>query len=436
MVIKNHARYTPNLEHNIEKINKFAESNFDDFDALNNNDALEFLYDPLDDNLRINLQKLVDPSDCFISVWLRLMDQIVSASSTHHEELRESIRKDYPKNYSGENIRLLCESLKDKGDELEKADEFNPNLILTMLSNIAEVSVTGSFPFNILNKRNAVKLTLDKFLGLPAQDIVKELLKAKLDYESVLKYATKEYNDLLKDKKWPPALSPSDSTSSTLAGLHHVSNSEVLTKDSVLALIQKKLGSNKGIKGGKGHPCFRCGSTDHQIRDCPEKSNTSESNKNNTGKKNWKRVPPKDGETESKKVGKRTFYWCARCNRWSTTHSTATHVRKQEHDVSAELANLAFSPGVWCMSTNDTGLHSTSTSENFSFSSIFTIGYFVMTYLFMVFYLVRSDLFRLSALFNSFEFFSFGQLIFTLLHNLGGFWNLSMIQETITSYFQ
>ena len=34
MVIKNHARYTPNLEHNIENVNSFAESNFDDFDAL------------------------------------------------------------------------------------------------------------------------------------------------------------------------------------------------------------------------------------------------------------------------------------------------------------------------------------------------------------------------------------------------------------------
>ena len=94
LVIKNHARYTPNLEYNnIQQINDFTELHFDDF--VNNNDALEFLYDSLDDHLRVNLKKLVDPSDCFISVWLRLMNQIVSASSTHHEELRESIRKDY-----------------------------------------------------------------------------------------------------------------------------------------------------------------------------------------------------------------------------------------------------------------------------------------------------------------------------------------------------
>ena len=91
-----------------------------------------------------------------------------------------------------------------------------------------------------------MKLTLDKFLGLSNEEFNKELLKAKLDYASILKYATKEYNDLLKDKKWPPALSPSDSSTSTLAGLHHASTSAVLTKDSVLALIQKAIWTDKG----------------------------------------------------------------------------------------------------------------------------------------------------------------------------------------------
>ena len=46
LVIKNHARYTPNLEYNnIQQINDFTELHFDDF--VNNNDALEFLYDSL-----------------------------------------------------------------------------------------------------------------------------------------------------------------------------------------------------------------------------------------------------------------------------------------------------------------------------------------------------------------------------------------------------
>ena len=39
LVIENHARYTVNLEHNIETINQFAEDNYDEFDQLNDNAA-------------------------------------------------------------------------------------------------------------------------------------------------------------------------------------------------------------------------------------------------------------------------------------------------------------------------------------------------------------------------------------------------------------
>ena len=127
----------------------------------------------------------------------------------------------------------------------------------------------------------------------------------------------------------------------------------------ILALIQKKINGDSGLKAKHLDPCFNCGKFRHLARDCPQKSKTI--NLNNGKKKNWKRVAPKEGEAETKKVGKRTFYWCSKCNRWSTTHSTATHVRKQ--DLSTEAANLVFSPGAWCMSTDGTDLYSSTTSE-------------------------------------------------------------------------
>ena len=45
---------TSNLEYNIQNMNECTESPFDEIDALNNNNALEFLYATLDDQLRVS----------------------------------------------------------------------------------------------------------------------------------------------------------------------------------------------------------------------------------------------------------------------------------------------------------------------------------------------------------------------------------------------
>ena len=185
MVIKNHARYTSNLEYNIEKINEFAQANYDEFDQLNDNDAQELLFNSISDQLRSDLQLVVENSDCFVSMYLRLMDLVVSVSSAHHDKLRESIRTTLPNKYPGEDVKALCDFYKEAADELYRASQFDPTLILDMLQNISTVSVTGSFPFDILSKHKEVKDCLDRTAGLPREEVDKLLLKKKCWYSQV-----------------------------------------------------------------------------------------------------------------------------------------------------------------------------------------------------------------------------------------------------------
>ena len=207
MVIKHHARYTANLEHNIEKINQFAEENYDEFDQRNDKAAQELLFNSVSDQLRTDLQLVIEPSDCFVSVYLRLMDLVVSVSSAHHDKLHEAIRLKLPKQFPGEDVKALCDFYKESADELHRASQ----LILDMLQNRSTVSVSGSFPFDILSKHREVKECLDSSAGLSVDEVEKLLLRKKLNSANVLKFATKSYNDLLKDGKWPPAKAPTDS---------------------------------------------------------------------------------------------------------------------------------------------------------------------------------------------------------------------------------
>ena len=345
------------------------------------------------------------------------MDLVVSVSSSHHDKLREAIRHKLPKHYSKEDIKALCEFYKESADELHRASQFNPTLILDMLDNLSTVSVTGSFPFDMLSKHREVKQCLDSNGGLPTADVEKQLLKKKLNYVNVLKFATKTYNDLLKDGKWPPAQSPSDSGNKAIAGLNHASTPEDFA-NSVLALVQQKMNGNSGMKDARG-------GRDHFSRDSSNKNKNQDKywkhNADvNTGKQTkWKRVAPKVGEKQTKKVGKRTFYWCAKCNRWSTTHSTETHVKKSDKaPEDSKDANLMFDCSAWCL--YDSGGPTISEDNGFPFSSNFTLGYFIVTYFFMVFYLVHNDIFRLSTIFNNVGIFSLCQSLLTLLNTFGG----------------
>ena len=46
------------------------------------------------------------------------------------------------------------------------------------------------------------------------------------------------------------------------------------------------------------------------------------------GPSSWKTTPPGPRDPKEKMVADRKFFWCDKCTRWSTSHSTATHVAK------------------------------------------------------------------------------------------------------------
>ena len=78
---------------------------------------------------------------------------------------------------------------------------------------------------------------------------------------------------------------------------------------------------------------------------------------------------------------------------------------------------MSIDPGTECANVP-------SDNELISVSIVFTIGYVMVTYLFMVFYLVRNDLFRLSTIYSNIRILSILQSYFTLLRYFGGFGTL------------
>jgi hypothetical protein len=68
--------------------------------------------------------------------------------------------------------------------------------------------------------------------------------------------------------------------------------------------------------------CHQCGQDGHISPNCPNR-------KKSNGDRNAKRTPPADGESETKLFNGTTFYWCAKCHRWTKSHGTSKHTGGQ-----------------------------------------------------------------------------------------------------------
>ena len=110
-------------------------------------------------------------------------------------------------------------------------------------------------------------------------------------------------------------------------------------KQLLLVLLQSVVNNTGAFPSGerKGLSCFGCGAQGVTKRTCPKCKTAYEARKgrrgfkssaNGNGRGGWKTMAPPSGESQTKEVKGRTFNWCAKCKRWSTTHSTATHLQE------------------------------------------------------------------------------------------------------------
>jgi hypothetical protein len=137
-----------------------------------------------------------------------------------------------------------------------------------------------------------------------------------------------------------------------------------MTKMEVDALIQKKFkGKNPSASdNGDTRTCFNCGESGRIAPNCPKPKKASQNSKSlqsRTEKSGWKKVPPTAGTSETKVSGKLTWFWCAHCKCWRTTHGTSGHIsnlpegnKGNETKPSANLLSTQYDveTGTWCAS--------------------------------------------------------------------------------------
>ena len=340
-VVKSHARYTVDSARALSAIQS---AKYDKYDRTNDVAARAYLLASIEATLSNKVEEKIEDEDTFPIVWLQFIKTIQSTSVERFEDLKLTIKKRHPSQYAGENLEQLAADFRKDARELTTVGQYDHNLTLSMLKIFLLAGGSGNEDFRF--PLRSIKQELEKALleiGYKEKSAAnKHMIDKRLTYQDICRHAEDTYRTLYDRKEWPPARNVRDSRAppSSFGNVAIDSNGHI-SRAEVLALIQTRTGTtNKGET--KPGSCHKCGKSGHWANECPDNSAGSRprprgNNRNASAgtAPSWRTTPPPTGSPTTKQHNDKTFNWCGKCQRWTTTHTTETHTGPTNHAPNA-----------------------------------------------------------------------------------------------------
>ena len=358
-VVNYHARFTGDMEKSLKACDDFKLL-YDSWDKKNDHDAKRFLLGSLSETTKDKFKPFHSDEDTFAGTWLRLVQHLVTTTSKTYDGKKEEIRRLKPQHFSGQNIESMATRYIELADEISNAGHYTHGLTLNMVDGFLQASrdSAGTFHYQVNGLREKVRSLEQETIFMNQDEQIEKFAKAHLSYNDICISAIKSYQELRTDNKWEPAMLPKDKqTPSKDFGAN-------LTKAEVLNLIHSSESkhSQKGNAKSAKRECFNCGSTSHFSKDCPNpKRSSHEFNKAKRHSKmdQWKLVAPGTSEPQTKEVNGKKYYWCAKCENWSTTHGTSGHTGKPPQFKNKKKLNeghtnlTTWEPSAWIVQAEE-----------------------------------------------------------------------------------
>ena len=305
---------------------------WDSYDQENDECATKFLLASLNDEMlrkvRDALATTMKPS--FLLTWMTFVEKIRVISVGRVDGLQKLVEGRTPFQYPGQNLETMAaDNIRDIND-LEQAGWYNLSTGNTMVRNFASAnSECPSFAW-----------FAQAFLAMYEDHVTKcfhmnkNECKAYMDnegygYEEICTIFADYYRKANQDGRWLPSKTPRDSRSAP----RNFANQAKLQQHAPSVDKSKTTGV-----------CHNCNKPGHWARNCPSSAATARTSNRvpsrgnsrhhptTTGSTPWTKVPPANGASETKSMHGKTFYWCAKCKRWTTSHKTSEHKSKESNE--------------------------------------------------------------------------------------------------------
>ena len=306
---------------------------WDSYDKENDECATKFFLASLSEEM---LRKVRDAlatttKPTFLLTWMTFVEKIRVISVGRVDGLQKLVEARTPFQYPGQNLETMAaDNIRDIND-LEQAGWYNLSTGNTMVRNFTSAnSECPSFAWFAQAFLAKYEDHVTMCFHMNKNDCKQYMKDQGFDYETICTTFADYYRKANQDGRWLPSKTPRDSRSAP----RHFANQAKLQQHAPSVDRSKTTGV-----------CHNCNKPGHWARNCPSSAatartsnrgpSTGTSSKRNgtTGSTPWTKVPPANGASETKSMHGKTFYWCAKCKRWTTSHKTSEHKSKESNET-------------------------------------------------------------------------------------------------------
>lgn len=296
---------------------------FDQYMITVLNDSAAFLLNTLDRTFqRIIRTSLASGESRFGPlVWMKITEEVLPNTLRRMDDLETLFRGRSVKSTPGENVNTWANEQLETLLEMDANDQLPRDHLLILLKQLCSCSVEAFRMHWHAQRRtisNFVRMSGGKSKGVASR------LDGYVTYRDLLQDAKDEYGNL--KEEWGPSKGTTTTTDANTASIKGL-KAEIKTlkskfgsssdKDKTSQPKEKKSG---GSAPGKAKGDGKKGGDD-------------------SAEKRWNRIAPKDGDPKTITKHDKKFHWCEKCGRWTQTHGTEQHKRKEDEKPDSNKGN-------------------------------------------------------------------------------------------------